>query len=45
LAAIDDRIKAQVQESVDFAENSPYPDAAELYHDVYVQDNYPYIHD
>jgi pyruvate dehydrogenase E1 component alpha subunit len=45
LAAIDERIKAQVQESVEFAENSPYPDAAELYHDVYVQSDYPYIHD
>jgi pyruvate dehydrogenase E1 component alpha subunit len=45
LGAIDERIKAQVQESVDFAENSPFPDAAELYHDVYVQNDYPYIHD
>ena len=45
LDAIDERIKARVQESVDFAENSPYPDAAELYHDVYVQSDYPYIHD
>ena len=45
LAAIDERIKGQVQESVEFAENSPYPDAAELYHDVYVQSDYPYIHD
>ncbi len=45
LAAIDEKIKARVQESVDFAENSPYPDASELYHDVYVQNDYPYIHD
>ncbi len=45
LTAIDERIKGQVQESVEFAENSPYPDAAELYHDVYVQSDYPYIHD
>ncbi len=45
LNATDERIKARVQESVDFAENSPYPDAAELYHDVYVQSDYPYIHD
>ncbi|MGI4740158.1 MAG: pyruvate dehydrogenase (acetyl-transferring) E1 component subunit alpha [Janthinobacterium lividum] len=45
LMAIDERIKGQVQESVDFAENSPYPDASELYHDVYVQQDYPYIHD
>ncbi len=45
LTAIDERIKGQVQESVEFAENSPYPDASELYHDVYVQKDYPYIHD
>jgi len=45
LAAIDERIKAQVQESVEFAENSPYPTADELFKDVYVQNDYPYIHD
>ena len=45
LTAIDEKIKARVQESVEFAENSPFPDAAELYHDVYVQGDYPYIHD
>ena len=45
LTAIDEKVKAQVQESVDFAENSPYPTADELYHDVYVGANYPYIHD
>ncbi|WP_460499543.1 pyruvate dehydrogenase (acetyl-transferring) E1 component subunit alpha [Hymenobacter agri] len=45
LAAIDERIKAQVQESVDFAENSPYPTPDELFKDVYVQADYPYIHD
>jgi len=45
LNAIDEQIKARVQESVDFAERSPFPDAAELYHDVYVQNDYPYIHD
>ena len=45
LDAIDERIKAQVQESVDFAEASPYPTADELYKDVYVQEDYPYIHD
>jgi pyruvate dehydrogenase E1 component alpha subunit len=45
LAAIDERIKAQVQESVEFAENSPYPTADELFKDVYVQSDYPYIHD
>jgi pyruvate dehydrogenase E1 component alpha subunit len=41
--AIDEKIKAIVEESVRFAEESPYPDASELYKDVYVQDDYPYI--
>ncbi|QIX61530.1 pyruvate dehydrogenase (acetyl-transferring) E1 component subunit alpha [Hymenobacter lutimineralis] len=45
LAAIDEKIKAQVLESVEFAENSPFPTADELYKDVYVQQDYPYIHD
>ncbi|MBJ6144029.1 pyruvate dehydrogenase (acetyl-transferring) E1 component subunit alpha [Hymenobacter sp. BT559] len=45
LTAIDEKIKARVLEAVEFAENSPYPDAAELYEDVYVQNDYPYIHD
>lgn len=45
LEAIDERIKAEVQASVEFAENSPYPTPDELYKDVYVQADYPYIHD
>ncbi|NVO31532.1 pyruvate dehydrogenase (acetyl-transferring) E1 component subunit alpha [Hymenobacter lapidiphilus] len=45
LEAIDEKIKAQVQESVEFAEKSDYPTADELYHDVYVQQDYPYIRD
>jgi len=38
-------VKAQVQESIDFAEESAYPDASELYTDVYVQEDYPFIKD
>jgi pyruvate dehydrogenase E1 component alpha subunit len=34
---IDAKIKAQVDEAVKFAEESPWPDASELYTDVYVQ--------
>ena len=37
------KIKNTVEESVKFAEESPYPDADELYKDVYVQNDYPYI--
>ena len=45
LEAIDEVIKAKVVESVEFAESSPYPTPDELYKDVYVQADYPYIHD
>ena len=43
LQAIDDKIKAQVLESVEFAEKSPYPDPKELFTDIYVQKDYPYL--
>lgn len=36
-------VKKEVEESVEFAENSPYPEGKELYEDVYKEDNYPYI--
>ncbi|SFT11394.1 pyruvate dehydrogenase (acetyl-transferring) E1 component subunit alpha [Mucilaginibacter polytrichastri] len=42
---IEAKIKAQVDEAVKFAEESPWPDASELYTDVYVQKDYPYIKD
>ncbi|MDX5349024.1 MAG: pyruvate dehydrogenase (acetyl-transferring) E1 component subunit alpha [Hymenobacteraceae bacterium] len=45
LDEIDAKIKQQVQESVEFAENSPFPDPEELYTDIYVQKDYPYIMD
>jgi pyruvate dehydrogenase E1 component alpha subunit len=45
LEEIDNRIKAQVAECVEFAEKSPYPTADELYKDVYAQEDYPYIQD
>jgi pyruvate dehydrogenase E1 component alpha subunit len=43
IEVIDNRIKALVDESVKFGEDSPYPDISELYKDVYTQDDYPYI--
>jgi pyruvate dehydrogenase E1 component alpha subunit len=36
-------VKKEVEESVKFAEDSPYPDPEELYEDVYIQKDYPYI--
>jgi pyruvate dehydrogenase E1 component alpha subunit len=40
-----DRVKAEVEESVAFAEESPWPNDDELLKDVYVQENYPFIVD
>lgn len=37
------KIKSVVDESVRFAEESPFPTADELYKDVYFQENYPFI--
>ena len=36
-------VKEIVEESIKFAEASPYPDKEELYKDVYVQNDYPFI--
>jgi pyruvate dehydrogenase E1 component alpha subunit len=38
-------VKQIVDQSVKFAEESPWPEASELYTDVYVQNDYPYIMD
>lgn len=43
IAEIQKRIKDIVEDSVKFAEESPYPDPDELFKDVYVQEDYPYI--
>lgn len=43
ITAIQEWVKKEVEESVEFAENSPYPEAHELYEDVYMQTDYPYI--
>ncbi|MFN0050386.1 MAG: pyruvate dehydrogenase (acetyl-transferring) E1 component subunit alpha [Cytophagales bacterium] len=43
LQGIDEKLKMQVQECVDFAENSNFPDPSEAYKDVYVQTDYPYL--
>ncbi len=45
IKAIDDRINALVEESVKFAEESPWPDDNELYGDVALDKNYPFIKD
>ena len=45
IEAINERVKAEVDESVKFADESPFPDDDELYKDVYAQQDYPFITD
>ena len=45
LKAIDDKITLIVDASVKFAEESPWPDDSEVYKDVYIDQNYPFIID
>jgi len=45
LDAIDSRINAMVDESVRFAEESPWPNDDEVLKDVYIDQNYPFIVD
>ena len=45
LELMEDKIIEDVEASVEFAENSPLPDPSELFKDVYVEDNYPFIMD
>ncbi len=42
---IEDKVNKIVQESVDFSENSPWPNDDELYKDIYVQEDYPFMKD
>lgn len=43
LEAIHTRVKDEVEECVKFSEESPFPEAADLYEDVYTQTDYPFI--
>jgi pyruvate dehydrogenase E1 component alpha subunit len=45
IQAIKDKIKIEMEEAIDFAENSPLPLPEELYTDNYVQKDYPFILD
>ncbi len=45
LNAIDAKVTKIVEDSVHFAEESPFPDDSEVLKDVYVDDNYPFITD
>ena len=45
LEEMEDKIIEDVEASVEFAENSPLPDPSELFKEVYVEDDYPFIMD
>jgi len=45
IKAIKDAVKAEVEASVKFAEESPFPDPSELFTDNYMQKDYPFIRD
>ncbi|MBL7764942.1 MAG: pyruvate dehydrogenase (acetyl-transferring) E1 component subunit alpha [Chitinophagaceae bacterium] len=45
IQAIQDKVKLIVDDSVEFAENSPWPDDSEVYKDIYLQEDYPFITD
>jgi len=45
IEVIQKRVTDVIEDSVKFAEESPYPDPSELYIDVYKQKDYPYITD
>jgi pyruvate dehydrogenase E1 component alpha subunit len=42
---LQEKIKLEIDEAVEFAENSEYPDASSLYDDNYSQPDYPFIKD
>ncbi len=43
LDEISARIDKEIDECVEFAENSPLPDDSELYKDIYAEENYPFM--
>ncbi|MBC8173448.1 MAG: pyruvate dehydrogenase (acetyl-transferring) E1 component subunit alpha [Chitinophagales bacterium] len=42
---IDARVEEEIAACVKFAEESPYPDDSEMYKDIYMQQDYPFIKD
>ena len=45
IKAVEREVKAEVEEAVKFAEESPLPEPHELYEDVYTQEDYPFVKD
>ena len=44
-AEVEADVKKVVEDSVKFAEESPYPDPSAIYEDIYVQEDYPFVMD
>lgn len=42
---INETVRLTVDDAVEFAENSPWPDESEVYGDIYLQPDYPFIKD
>lgn len=45
IKVVEKEVKAEVEEAVKFAEESPLPEPHELYEDVYTQEDYPFVKD
>jgi pyruvate dehydrogenase E1 component alpha subunit len=45
IETINARVKAEVEEAVKFADESPFPNDDEMYKDVYTEADYPFIMD
>ena len=45
IKAVEKEVKAEVEEAVKFAEESPLPEPHELYEEVYTQEDYPFVKD
>ena len=43
VTAIDDDVQQTVKDAIDAADEAPFPDDDEIYDDVYVQEDYPFI--
>lgn len=43
LDTVDDEVKQEVMDSVEFADNSPFPPVETMYEDVYTQEDYPFL--
>jgi pyruvate dehydrogenase E1 component alpha subunit len=41
--SINEKIDKEIEECVEFAENSPFPEDSELYKDIYTQQDYPFL--